>query len=149
MMRRSLSAVSSSTELEAVFASTPSFFRRSMTSWLVSFRSRSRVKTLTFPIRRILLGALGPLRCAGRLGRLGLRRRRLGRGFRARGFLLRLALLGLGLLGLGLLGLGLLGLGLFGLGLLRLSLVGLRLLRRGPLRLLGGVVRLPLQTSLR
>src|SRR6266571_4685002 len=49
--RFSLSAVSSSTELEAVFTSTPSFFRRSMTSWLEMFRSLARLKTLTLTIR--------------------------------------------------------------------------------------------------
>src|SRR5512132_3415419 len=118
MMRRSLSAVSSSTELEAVFASTPSFFRRSMTSWLVSFRSRASVKTLTFPIRRILPGALGgPLYCRGRLWRFGLRRRRLSRGVRARDLLP--------------------GLRLLRRRRLRVGLVGLLLLGCGPLRLLG------------
>src|SRR4026207_1549973 len=57
--RLSLSAVSSSTELDAVLASTPSFLRRSMTSWLGRFRSRASWKTLTFPIR------LTPLRPVG------------------------------------------------------------------------------------
>jgi hypothetical protein len=64
----SLSAVSSSTELEAVFTSTPSFFRRSMTSWLESFRSRASPKTLTFAIRPTLLGSTLRRR-GGRLGR--------------------------------------------------------------------------------
>jgi hypothetical protein len=50
--------VSSSTELDAVFTSTPSFWSRSITSWLESFRSRARLKTLTFAIR-LLLCALG------------------------------------------------------------------------------------------
>src|SRR6185369_525910 len=82
--RLSLSAVSSSTELDAVLASTPSFLRRSMTSWLGRFRSLASWKTLTFPIR---LTPLRPVRHAlrggfrrlfgsalrrGRLGRLGL-----------------------------------------------------------------------------
>src|SRR5687768_17278918 len=50
--RFSLSAVSSSIELLAVLASTaPSFFSRSMTSWLERFRSLASWKTLTFPIR--------------------------------------------------------------------------------------------------
>src|SRR5512144_703935 len=118
MMRRSLSAVSSSTELEAVFASTPSFFRRSMTSWLVSFRSRASVKTLTFPIRRILLCPLGtPPWRRGCLGSFRLNRGR-GRGCRA-------------------------GLGFRG-GRLRRDLLGLRPLGRDALGLLGSVVGLPL-----
>src|SRR5438105_5412583 len=80
--RLSLSEVSSSTELDAVLTSTPSFLRRSMTSWLGRPRSLASWKTLTFPIR------LTPLRpvchdLTGRLGRLverGVRtRRRLGR----------------------------------------------------------------------
>src|SRR5690242_6358145 len=49
--RFSLSAVSSSTELDAVFTSIPSLRRRSMTSWLSIPRSRASWKTLTFPIR--------------------------------------------------------------------------------------------------
>src|SRR5688572_21908859 len=49
--RFSLSAVSSSIELLAVLASAPSFFSRSMTSWLERFRSLASWKTLTFPIR--------------------------------------------------------------------------------------------------
>src|SRR5260370_6116925 len=49
--RFSLSAVSSSTELDAVFTSTPRRLRRSMTSWLVRFRSLARWKTLTLTIR--------------------------------------------------------------------------------------------------
>src|SRR5262245_64404422 len=49
--RRSLSAVSSSTELLAVLTSSPSFLRRSTTSWLDRPRSRASWKTLTFPIR--------------------------------------------------------------------------------------------------
>src|SRR6185436_10338831 len=101
--RLSLSAVSSSTELDAVLASTPSFLRRSMTSWLGRFRSLASWKTLTFPIR---LTPLRPVRHAlrGRFRRLfghALRRgrlralRTLGRRlFRGRG----LGLLGQGLL---------------------------------------------------
>src|SRR6185436_7579585 len=74
--RLSLSAMSSSTELDAVLASTPSFLRRSMTSWLGRFRSLASWKTLTFPIR---LTPLRPVRHAlrggfGRLGRFGLLR---------------------------------------------------------------------------
>src|SRR5688500_13155492 len=49
--RFSLSAVSSSIELLAVLASAPSFFSRSMTSWLERFKSLASWKTLTFPIR--------------------------------------------------------------------------------------------------
>src|SRR5687768_11193935 len=49
--RLSLSAVSSSTELLAVFTSMPSFFSRSITSWLERFRSLASWKTLTFTIR--------------------------------------------------------------------------------------------------
>src|SRR5688500_15078596 len=50
--RFSLSAVSSSIELLAVLASAePSFFSRSMTSWLERFRSLASWKTLTFAIR--------------------------------------------------------------------------------------------------
>src|ERR1043166_587304 len=66
--RLSLSAVSSSTELDAVLASTPSFLRRSMTSWLGRFRSLASWKTLTFPIR------LTPLRPVRHALRGGLRR---------------------------------------------------------------------------
>src|SRR5262245_26750036 len=86
-----LSAVSSSTELEAVLASMPSFLRRSMTSWLESPRSRASWKILTFPIRLPSI-ALG-LRHGGGLG-LGLR-------------LDRLAARGLGVRGLRCSGLGL------------------------------------------
>src|SRR3954471_16283645 len=73
--------MSSSTELDAVLTSMPSFLRRSMTSWLGRPRSLASWKTLTFPIR------LTPLRPVGhdltrRLRRLlerGVRlRRRLG-----------------------------------------------------------------------
>src|SRR5215470_8516169 len=49
--RLSLSAVSSSTEEDAVLTSMPSFLRRSMTSWLGRPRSLASWKTLTFPIR--------------------------------------------------------------------------------------------------
>src|SRR3954463_12425966 len=49
--RLSLSAMSSSTELDAVLTSMPSFLRRSMTSWLGRPRSLASWKTLTFPIR--------------------------------------------------------------------------------------------------
>src|SRR5215475_9643812 len=87
-MRRSLSAVSSSTELEAVFTSTPSFFRRSMTSWLESLRSRASPKTLTFAIRPSLLRYM-----------LGRRRGRLGRRFGFGPRALRGGLLGRGLFG--------------------------------------------------
>src|SRR5262245_53868699 len=113
-MRRSLSAVSSSTELEAVFTSTPSFFSRSMTSWLESFRSRASPKTLTFAIRPTLLGSTLRRR-GGRLGRLAdggafCLRRLLGRGFLRRslfgGRLLRGRLVRGGLLGREPLGLG-------------------------------------------
>src|SRR5437870_7832664 len=115
--RFSLSAVSSSMELEAVFTSTPSFFRRSMTSWLERSRSLASWKTLTFSIRlpslartlprghrrhRLAFGlglrlARGP-RGLGRrlLLARGLALRRLGRRrrFRRRGFLGRGLLLG-------------------------------------------------------
>src|SRR6185436_14581449 len=64
--RLSLSAVSSSTELEAVFTSTPSFFRRSMTSWLERFRSLASWTTLTFTIR-----LPSPRRFPGRLAHRG------------------------------------------------------------------------------
>src|SRR5260221_8411713 len=73
--RLSLSAVSSSTELDAVLASTPSFLRRSMTSWLGRLRSLASWKTLTFPIR---LTPLRPVRHALRRGF----RRLLGSAFR-------------------------------------------------------------------
>src|SRR5262249_1079535 len=56
--RRSLSAVSSSTELLAVLTSIPSLCRRSITSWLERPRSRASWKTLTFPIRLTSLGGL-------------------------------------------------------------------------------------------
>src|SRR6185369_119811 len=88
--RLSLSAVSSSTELDAVLASTPSFLRRSMTSWLGRFRSLASWKTLTFPIR---LTPLRPVRHALRGGF----RRLFGSALR-RGHFGLLRLLGLGLL---------------------------------------------------
>src|SRR5262245_50625102 len=67
--RFSLSAVSSSTELEAVFTSIPSFLSRSMTSWLERLRSLASWKTLTLTIR------LSPLARHGVLARtLGVRR---------------------------------------------------------------------------
>src|SRR5919108_1669215 len=74
--RLSLSAVSSSTELLAVLTSTPSFFKRSMTSWLVRPRSLASWKTLTFTIRLPSLPRRfpGTLAYRGRL-RLGLRLR--------------------------------------------------------------------------
>src|SRR6188768_632505 len=56
--RFSLSAVSSSTELEAVFTSTPSLRSRSTTSWLERLRSLASWKTLTFVIRRSPFGRL-------------------------------------------------------------------------------------------
>src|SRR5882672_4699599 len=102
--RLSLSAMSSSTELDAVLTSMPSFLRRSMTSWLGRFRSLASWKTLTFPIR---LTPLRPVRHALRRGF----RRLLGSAFRCRRLLAfrRCALggrafprLGLGLLGQGL-----------------------------------------------
>src|SRR4051794_27847281 len=66
--RLSLSAMSSSTELDAVLTSMPSFLRRSMTSWLGRFRSLASWKTLTFPIR--LTPLPGPFRhLPGRLRR--------------------------------------------------------------------------------
>src|SRR4029450_5823215 len=102
--RLSLSAVSSSTELDAVLASTPSFLRRSMTSWLGRFRSLASWKTLTFPIRltplrpvrHALRGGFRPLLGhALRRGLVALRGRALGRrAFRRLG----LRLLGQGLL---------------------------------------------------
>src|SRR6185436_21090264 len=127
--RLSLSAVSSSTELDAVLASTPSFLRRSMTSWLGRFRSLASWKTLTFPIR---LTPLRPVRHALRRGF----RRLLGNAFRRgrrpfRG-------LGLGLLGQGLL----LGQAPLFLRLLRGQPLGLDALRFGPRRFLG-VLRVP------
>src|SRR5262245_46954432 len=117
--RFSLSAVSSSTELEAVLASMPSFLRRSMTSWLESPRSRASWKILTFPIRLPSI-ALG-LRHGGGLGlRLD-----------------RLAARGLGVRGLRCSGLGLCGLRSSGLG-----GVGRRLLLGEAARLfLGGLLR--------
>src|SRR5262249_53668639 len=67
--RFSLSAVSSSTELEAVFTSIPSFLSRSMTSWLERLRSLASWKTLTLTIR------LSPLARHGVLARtFGVRR---------------------------------------------------------------------------
>src|SRR5262249_3580956 len=92
----SLSAVSSSTELLAVFTSTPSLFKRSMTSRLEIPRSRASWKTLTFTIRfaslarRVARGDRGGLALARRrpfhrlgrperlLGLPGFRRRQLG-----------------------------------------------------------------------
>src|SRR5687767_1886272 len=56
--RFSLSAVSSSTELDAVFTSTPSLRSRSTTSWLERLRSLASWKTLTFVIRRSPFGRL-------------------------------------------------------------------------------------------
>src|SRR6188474_2021767 len=114
--RLSLSAVSSSTELDAVLASTPSFLRRSMTSWLGRFRSRASWKTLTFPIR------LTPLRPVGHA---------------LRGWFRRLfgCALGLGLLRL--LGLGLLfGQAALFLRLLRGQPLGFHALRLGARRFL-------------
>src|SRR6185295_2498687 len=103
--RLSLSAVSSSTELEAVLRSIPSFLRRSITSWLERFRSLASWKTLTFPIRLPSLARVFPhgLAHRGRFafrgrGRFGLRSRLLLR----RRLLLRLPprlFLGRGLLG--------------------------------------------------
>src|SRR5262245_47011117 len=61
--RFSLSEVSSSIELEAVFTSTPSLRSRSITSWLESPRSRASWKTLTLTIRPSSLS-----RVAARLG---------------------------------------------------------------------------------
>src|SRR5688500_2743263 len=63
--RFSLSAVSSSIELLAVLASTaPSFFSRSMTSWLERFKSLASWKTLTFPIRLpSVIRRVGPAAC--------------------------------------------------------------------------------------
>src|SRR6185436_1269911 len=115
--RFSLSAVSSSMELEAVLTSTPSFLSRSMTSWLGRSRSLASWKTLAFSIRlpslarplprghrrhRLALG-LGVRFARGRgvrslvfrglLARRRLAQRGLGR-FRRRGFLRRGLLLG-------------------------------------------------------
>src|SRR6185295_7364555 len=73
--RLSLSAVSSSTELEAVLTSIPSFLRRSITSWLERFRSLASWKTLTFPIRLPSLARVFPHGLAHR-GRFAFRRRR-------------------------------------------------------------------------
>src|SRR5438552_8948434 len=78
--RLSLSEVSSSTELDAVLTSTPSFLRRSMTSWLGRPKSLASWKTLTFtirltPLRRPFRDALAgrlPRLFEGRLGRLWL-----------------------------------------------------------------------------
>src|SRR5262249_35807181 len=77
--RLSLSEVSSSTELDAVLTSTPSFLRRSMTSWLWRFRSLASWKTLTFPIR---LTPLRPFRDRLPRGRGCLERGLLRRRFR-------------------------------------------------------------------
>src|SRR4029450_1402465 len=95
--RLSLSAVSSSTELEAVFTSTPSLRRRSMTSWLERLRSLASWKNLTFVIR------LSPFARRARsharhLARVLFRRhtlrRALGRRLDRRGLVLRRRLLG-------------------------------------------------------
>src|SRR5215475_2796703 len=76
--RLSLSAVSSSTELEAVFTSIPSFLSRSMTSWLERLRSLASWKTLTLTIRlsplarhRVLARTLGVRRLAAVLAGAG------------------------------------------------------------------------------
>src|SRR5262245_38518183 len=119
----SLSAVSSSTELLAVFTSTPSLFKRSMTSWLEIPRSRASWKTLTFTIR---LTSLACRVARGDHGRLALSRRRLLSGLLGRERLLGLPRFRRGQLG--------------GLGCQALLLLGCRLLRRGlfggqPLRL--------------
>src|SRR6185295_19756058 len=82
--RLSLSAVSSSTELEAVLRSIPSFLRRSITSWLERFRSLASWKTLTFPIRLPSLARVLPRAFPNRRG-LALRRCRHGRLRRRRG----------------------------------------------------------------
>src|SRR5262249_2979729 len=144
--RLSLSEVSSSTELDAVLTSMPSFLRRSMTSWLERFRSLASWKTLTFPIR---LTPLRPFRhgLAGRLRGLERGRRRRRRRLRAR-HRVRLRARG-GLLGSGLLlGGGLLPGGglllaqpplllrLLGHQALRLRALGLRALGLRPRRLL-------------
>src|SRR6186997_736978 len=139
--RLSLSAMSSSTELDAVLTSMPSFLRRSMTSWLGRFRSLASWKTLTFPIRltplRPVRHARGGFRC---LLRSGFRCGRLfafrgcalaGRAFRRRG---------LGLLGQGLL----LGQAAIFLRLLRGQPLGLDALRFDPRRFLG-VLLVPLR----
>src|SRR5687768_3721139 len=92
--RFSLSAVSSSIELEAVLTSTPSFFSRSMTSWLGRSRSLASWKTLTFSIRLPSLARPVP-RGHGRHLALGLglgfrlAARRLGGRFVLGGFLAR------------------------------------------------------------
>src|SRR6185503_13987036 len=103
--RLSLSAVSSSTELEAVLRSIPSFLRRSITSWLERFRSLASWKTLTFPIRLPSLARVFPHGLAHR-GRFAFRGRgRFGLGGRL--LLRRRLLLGLPprlFLGRGLLG---------------------------------------------
>src|SRR5687767_8054063 len=85
--RRSLSAVSSSTELLAVLTSSPSFLRRSITSWLERPRSRASWKTLTFPIR--LTSLAGLLRALHHRRRLAGERRFVGRRIVGRGFGLR------------------------------------------------------------
>src|SRR5712692_5200202 len=125
--RFSLSAVSSSTELEAVLTSIPSFLRRSITSWLERLRSLASWKTLTFPIRLPSLARVGSRAFADRR-RLAFRRRR----FRGRGRLRLRRRRGRLLGGRGRLGLrrGLL------LGLPARLLLGRRLLGRQPLRLL-------------
>src|SRR5687768_8083905 len=116
--RLSLSAVSSSIELEAVLTSTPSFFSRSMTSWLGRSRSLASWKTLTLSIRLPSLArpVAGYRRCHGfdlGLGRLVPRRPILGlrggvlrpavRGTRLFSFSRRRCLRGRGFLGGGLL----------------------------------------------
>src|SRR4030095_5823650 len=95
--RLSLSAVSSSTELEAVFTSTPSLRRRSMTSWLERLRSLASWKTLTFVIRLSPFARLARSH-ARHLARVLFRRhtlrRALGRRLDRRGLVLRRRLLG-------------------------------------------------------
>src|SRR5688572_27524391 len=133
--RLSLSAVSSSMELEAVLTSTPSFFSRSMTSWLERSRSLASWKTLTFNIR--LPSLARPLAGHRRghgfgLGRLVPRRPAFG----LRGGVFRPGVLGARLLGRGrcLRGGGLLGGGLL-FGQAPRLLLRRRLLRGQPLGL--------------
>src|SRR5437867_7819509 len=122
--RFSLSAVSSSTELEAVLTSMPSFLRRSMTSWLERLRSLASWKTLTFPIRLPSL-ALARCRALAHRRRLAFRGRRLhGRRRFRRRFPGRGRRLGVG--------------GRLLLGLPARFFLGRRLLGRQPLRLLAG-----------
>src|SRR5258705_401579 len=140
--RLSLSAMSSSTELDAVLTSMPSFLRRSMTTWLGRCRSIASWKTLTFPIR---FTPLRPVRHALRGGFRCL----LGSGFRCgRLFAFRGCALdgralrrrGLGLLGQGLL----LGQAAIFLRLLRGQPLGLDALRFDPRRFFG-VLLVPLR----